>query len=245
MKAGGPLSRIRVVLLRPSHPGNIGAAARAMKTMGITQLRLVRPKRFPHPDARAMASGALDVLESARACASLEEALAGTTYSLALSARERELSHCLLDARAAARELLRAARKDEVAVVFGNETAGLSNKEIMRCSALARIPANPEYPSLNLAQAVQVIAYELRRAAQAPPAAPARTAYATHEEIEKFFAHLERSLRASGYLHPRYPRKLMDRLRRLFAKARLETVEVNILRGMLAAWDDRSPPGNS
>ena len=113
----------------------------------------------------------------------------------------------------------------------------------MRCSALARIPANPEYPSLNLAQAVQVIAYELRMAAQAPPAAPARTAYATHEEIEKFFAHLERSLRASGYLHPRYPRKLMDRLRRLFAKARLETVEVNILRGMLAAWDDRSPPG--
>src|SRR3989442_1323339 len=103
MKAGGPLSRIRVVLLRPSHPGNIGAAARAMKTMGITQLRLVRPKRFPHPEARAMASGALDVLESARACASLEEALAGTTYSVALSARARGLSHSLLDARGAAR----------------------------------------------------------------------------------------------------------------------------------------------
>src|SRR5205814_641291 len=106
MKAGGPLSRIRVVLLRPSHPGNIGAAARAMKTMGITQLRLVRPKRFPHPDAAAMASGALDLLESARACASLEEALAGTTYSVALSARERELSHPSLDARAAAREAI-------------------------------------------------------------------------------------------------------------------------------------------
>jgi len=243
MKAGGPLSRIRVVLLRPSHPGNIGSAARAMKTMGITQLRLVRPKRFPHPDARAMASGAADVLESARACASLEEALAGTTYSVALSARERELSHPSLDARAAARELLRAARKDEVAVVFGNETAGLSNKDIMRCSALARIPANPEYPSLNLAQAVQVMAYELRMAAQAAPAARAKTGCATHEDIEKLFAHLERSLWASGYLHPRHPRKLMDRLRRLFAKARLETVEVNILRGMLAAWDDRSPPG--
>src|SRR6266513_642400 len=140
MKAGGPLSRIRVVLLRPSHPGNIGAAARAMKTMGITQLRLVRPKRFPHPDARAMAAGAADLLESARACASLE------------------------DARAAAQELMDAARKDEVAVVFGNETAGLSNRDIMRCSALARIPAHPEYPSLNLAHAVQVIAYELRTA---------------------------------------------------------------------------------
>jgi len=242
MKAGGPLSRIRVVLLRPSHPGNIGAAARAMKTMGLTQLRLVRPKRFPHPEARAMASGAFDLLESARACTSLEEALAGTAYSVALSARERELSHPSLDAHAAARELLRAARKDEVAVVFGNETAGLSNKDIMRCSALARIPANPEYPSLNLAQAVQVIAYELRTAA-APPAAPTRARCATHEDIERLLAHLERSLWASGYLHPRAPRRLMDRLRRLFAKARLEKVEVNILRGMLAAWDDRSPPG--
>jgi len=243
MKTGGPLSRIRVVLLRPSHPGNVGAAARAMKTMGITQLRLVRPKRFPHPDARAMASGAADVLESAHACANLEEALAGTTYSVALSARERELSHSSLDARAAAQELLSAARKDEVAIVFGNETVGLTNKEIMRCSALARIPADPEYASLNLAQAVQVIAYELRMAALAPSAAPAKTAYATHEEMEKLFAHLERSLYASGYLHPRHPRKLMDRLRRLFAKARLEAVEVNILRGMLAAWDDRGPPG--
>ena len=243
MKAGGPLSRIRVVLLRPSHPGNIGAAALAMKAMGITQLRLVRPKRFPHPDARAMAAGAADVLGSARACASLEEALAGTRYSVALSARERELSHSSLDARAAAQELLGAARKDEVAIVFGNETVGLSNKEIMRCSALARIPADPEYASLNLAQAVQVIAYELRMAALAPSAAPAKTAYATHEEMEKLFAHLERSLYASGYLHPRHPRKLMDRLRRLFAKARLEAVEVNILRGMLAAWDDRGPPG--
>src|SRR5712664_3813541 len=134
MKAGGPLSRIRVVLLRPSHPGNIGAAARAMKTMGLTQLRLVRPKRFPHPDARAMASGAADLLEAA--CACLEEALAGTTYSVALSARERELSHSALDARAAARELVGVARKDEVAVVFGNETAGLSNRDIMTCSAL-------------------------------------------------------------------------------------------------------------
>src|SRR5439155_18159929 len=151
----------------------------------------------------------------------------------------------LLDARAAARELLSAARKDEVAIVFGNETVGLSNKDVMRCSALARIPANPDYPSLNLAQAVQVIAYELRVAAQARPAAPARPVCATHEDIEKLFAHLERSLWASGYLHPRHPRKLMDRLRRLFAKAPLERVEVNILRGMLAAWDERGRPGNS
>ena len=141
-----------------------------------------------------MASGALDVLESARVCASLEEALAGTTYSLALSARERELSHSVLDARAAARELLSAARRDEVAIVFGNETAGLSNKDIMRCSALARIPADPQYSSLNLAQAVQVIAYELRMAALDPPAVSAKTGQATHEEIEKLREHVAETL---------------------------------------------------
>src|SRR6267142_1376238 len=159
MKAGGPLSRIRVVLLRPSHPGNIGAAARAMKIMGITQLCLVRPKRFPHADARAMASGAIDVLDSARVCTSLEEALAGTAFSVALSARPRELSHPPLDARAAAREIVSAALRDEAAIVFGNETVGLSNREIMRCSSLAPIPASDVYASLNLAQAVQVMAY--------------------------------------------------------------------------------------
>jgi len=241
MKAGGPLSRIRVVLLRPSHPGNIGAAARAMKIMGITQLCLVRPKRFPHADARAMTSGAIDVLDSARVCTSLEEALAGTAFSVALSARPRELSHPPLDARAAAREIVSAALRDEAAIVFGNETVGLSNREIMRCSSLARIPADPEYASLNLAQAVQVMAYEARMAVLAPPAVPSETGYATHEEIEKLYAHLERSLYASGYLHPRHPRKLMDRLRRMFAKTRLERTEVNILRGMLAAWNRTSP----
>src|SRR5262245_31552515 len=127
MKARGPLSRIRVVLCRPSHPGNIGAAARAMKTMGLARLVLVRPKRFPDPEARAMASGALDVLQSARVCADLDEALAGATFSVALSARPRELSHAPLDARAAAREMVQAAGAGEVAIVFGNETVGLTN----------------------------------------------------------------------------------------------------------------------
>jgi tRNA/rRNA methyltransferase len=241
MKGGGPLSRIRVVLSRPSHPGNIGAAARAMKTMGLARLHLVRPKNFPHADARALASGALDVLESARVCATLDEALAGTSYALALSARERELSHPPLEARVAAKELVRAARRGEVALVFGNETVGLSNAEVMRCSRIARIPADPRYASLNLAQAVQVMAYEARMAALAPGKAAPKAEPATHEEIENLYAHLEQSLYASGFLHPRYPRKLMDRLRRLFAKARLEKVEVNILRGMLTLWDTRPP----
>jgi tRNA/rRNA methyltransferase len=239
MKTGHPLSRIRVVLSRPSHPGNIGAAARAIRTMGLSRLYLVAPKRFPDPEARAMATGALDVLESARLCATLDEALEGTTLSVAMSARSRELSHPPLDARAAARELVHAAGGDEVALVFGNETVGLSNEEVMRCTRIARIPSDPEHASLNLAQAVQVMAYETRLAALDPGAAAPRIEYATHEEIENFYAHLERSLYASGFLHPRYPRKLMDRLRRLFSKAKLEKVEVNILRGILTTWDER------
>jgi tRNA/rRNA methyltransferase len=237
MKATGPLPRIRVVLCRPSHPGNIGAAARAMKTMGLSQLWLVRPKRFPDPEARAMARGALDVLESSRVCAHLDEALAGTTLSVALSARPRELSHSSTDARAVARELVAAARRDEAAIVFGNETIGLTNREIMRCSRLARIPASEAYPSLNLAQAVQVMAYEARMAALDPAAVSPKSDPAPHEDIEQLYAHWEKSLYASGFLHPRDPRKLIQRLRRLIARAGLEKAEVSFLRGMLAAWD--------
>jgi len=240
MKAGDPLSRIRVVLSRPSHPGNIGATARAMKTMGLARLYLVRPKSFPHADARALAVGARDVLDSAQVCKTLAEALAGTTFSVALSARRRELSHPPLAARTAAREIAMAARREEVALVFGNETVGLSNKEVMQCSRIARIPADSKYASLNLAQAVQVMAYEVRMAALDPAAPSPKIEYATHEELERFYAHLERSLTASGTLHPGDPRKLMDRLRRLFAKARLEKVEINILRGMLAGWDKQN-----
>ena len=184
-----------------------------------------------------MASGALDILQSARVCADLDEALAGTAFSVALSARPRELSHVPLDARSAAHDLVAAARRDEVAIVFGNETVGLTNAEVLRCTRLARIPASEEYASLNLAQAVQVMAYEMRMAALAPAAAASKSDPAAHEDIEQLYAHLERSLTASGFLLPRAPRKLMERLRRLFARARLEKVEVNILRGMLAAWD--------
>jgi tRNA/rRNA methyltransferase len=240
MKAGDPLSRIRVVLSRPSHPGNIGATARAMKTMGLARLYLVRPKSFPNADARAMAAGARDVLDSAQACKTLAEALAGTTFSVALSARERDLSHPPLAARAAAREIAMAARSEEVALVFGNETVGLSNRDVMQCSRIAHIPADSQYASLNLAQAVQVMTYEVRMAALDPAAPSPKIEYATHRELERFYAHLERSLTASGTLHPRDPRKLMDRLRRLFAKARLEKVEINILRGMLAGWDKQN-----
>ncbi len=238
MKVRDPLSRIRVVLSCPSHPGNIGATARAMKTMGLRRLCLVRPKVFPHVEARAMATGARDVLDAARVCETLDEALAGTILSVAMSARERELSQPPLVARAAAQVLVRAARRGEVALVFGNETVGLSNDEVMRCTHIARIPSDPECSSLNLAQAVQVMAYEARLAVRLRAPAGPKTDPATHEQLENFYAHLEKSLYASGFLHPRYPRRLMDRLRRLYAKAQLERVEVNILRGMLTLWDE-------
>jgi len=241
MKTRESLSRIRVVLSSPTHPGNIGAAARAMKTMGITRLCLVRPQRFPDPEASALAANAVGVLASARVYADLDAALAGTKFSVALSARPRELSHVPLDARSAARELAQIALRDEVALVFGNETVGLSNREVMRCSRIAHIPADPDCAALNLAQAVQVMAYEVRLAAFGARAPSPELEYATHEETEAFYARLEHTLRASGFLHPRYPRKLMDRLRRLFAKARLEKAEINILRGMLAAWDRTAP----
>jgi tRNA/rRNA methyltransferase len=236
------LSRIRMVLVEPSHPGNVGAAARALKTMGLSRLVLVRPGSFPHREARAMAVGALDVLEAARACATLDEALAGTVLSVALSARSRDLSHPVLDARAAAAEIARCADSGEAAIVFGNETAGLSNEEVLRCARLACIPASPEYSSLNLAQAVQVMAYEVRMAVmEAGRPGEDGAEYARHEDIENFYAHLERSATASGFLDPHAPRRLMERLRRLFGRARLEKEEVSILRGMLAAWDEPRP----
>lgn len=231
------LSHIRVVLSHTSHPGNIGAAARAMKTMGIVSLYLVNPKKFPDAEAEAMASGASDVLQSARVCASLAEALQGTIYALAVSARRRELAYASADARSAAQGLVAAAQQGEVAIVFGTEMSGLTNEEILQCRAMAHIPADPAYSSLNLAAAVQVMAYEARVAALgAQQLPPGESEPARHEDVENFYAHLEQSLLASGFLDPANPRRLMPRLRRLFGRARLEQEEVNILRGMLNSF---------
>jgi tRNA/rRNA methyltransferase len=231
------LSHIRIVLSHTSHPGNIGAAARAMKTMGIVSLYLIKPKKFPDADAEARAGGASDVLQNARVCASLAEALQGTVYALAVSARRRELAYASADARCAAQGLVAAAREGDVAMVFGTEMSGLTNEEILQCRALAHIPADPAYSSLNLAAAVQVMAYEARVAALgAQPLPPGESAPARHEDVENFYAHLEQSLLASGFLDPANPRRLVSRLRRLFGRARLEQEEVNILRGMLNSF---------
>ena len=227
-----------IVLSRPSHPGNIGAAARAMKTMGFSGLRLVAPKSFPAIEANAMASGALDVLEAARVFDTLEAALADVVHAVGFSARSRDLSHPVRALREAAPDILGRAATGQVALVFGNETFGLSNEELARCQAFVNIPSNPAYGSLNLAAAVQVACYELATSAERfqPPAEPERTP-ATVEEVEGFHVHLERAMVASGFLDPAQPKRLMERMRRLFARAGLEREEVQFLRGMLAAFE--------
>ncbi|MSQ71789.1 MAG: RNA methyltransferase [Betaproteobacteria bacterium] len=249
-----PLSNIRIVLSHPSHPGNIGAAARAMKTMGLGRIYLVNPVPFETGEARAMSTSGLDVLDRAVVCASLDDALQGTAIAVAFSARGRFLSHPPATARAAAAGAVRDAQDAEVAMVFGNETSGLSNEEVMKCNRLAHIPADPGYSSLNIAAAVQVVCYELRLAAMDPvagarvlhgdPAAGEGTP-ASFEEVENFYEHLERTLHGSGFLQPAYPRRLMERLRRLFGRARLEREEVSILRGILTslAPDRGGKPG--
>lgn len=233
------LQRVRIVLCATSHPGNIGATARAMKTMGLTRLVLVNPKIFPDPQAEAMASGADDVLANAKVCVSLTEALQGVVLALAMTARRRELATAPLWVRDGALELASMAAQGEVALVFGNETSGLSNEELAQCSCWAMIPADPDFASLNLAAAVQILCYELRIAllgTQPMPTLADVGKLATHDEVEGVLSHFEQSAIESGFLDVASPGRLMLRLRRLFARARLEREEVNILRGFLASF---------
>jgi len=230
------LDNVRIVLCGTSHPGNIGAAARAMKTMGLRALCLVEPKRFPDPAADAMATRATDVLENALVHSSLDEALSGTVFAAACTARTRDLSHALLTPREVALRLMEAAARGPVALVFGPEKFGLTGEQVNRCSVLATVPANPAYSSLNLAAAVQIFCYELRLAAESIGSLPQESfAPATYEEVELFFRHLEQTLYDIEFLDPKQPKRLMQRLRRLFQRTRLEREEVNILRGILTA----------
>ncbi|TCP14911.1 tRNA/rRNA methyltransferase [Crenobacter luteus] len=242
------LKNIRVVLARPSHPGNIGSAARAMKTMGLTRLYLVAPKTFPSEEANTLASGAVDVLEHAVVTATLAEALAGVTVACALTSRRRELTTPLATPRELAPELIARARAGEgVALVFGNETFGLSVDEVEQCNRLITIPGNPDYFSLNLAMAVQVLCYELFSHVEVgvdylKPDGEA----ATHEEVDGFYRHLDQTLDAIGYYRRRNGERLMRRLKTLFNRAQLQREEVDILRGMLKqmqrAADGSLPP---
>ena len=234
--AADPLKNIRFVMCETAHPGNIGAAARALKTMGFGRLHLVAPGRFPDPQAEWLASGATDVLRHARVHPTLADALAGSALTVACTARPREIAVPMVTAREAAARIIGVARSQPAALVFGNETFGLTTAEVGRCQLLATIPANPEYSSLNVAAAVQLFAYELRLTAlgSAPQGGKAR-ARATHEELECFFEHLELAMVEHGFLNPAHPKKLMPRLRRLFNRAELEREEVNILRGVIKA----------
>lgn len=230
--------RLRFVLVETSRPGNIGAAARAMKTMGFSQLVLVNP-RVPnateHDEAVAFASGAQDILAAARTVGSIDEAVHGCNFAAAVSARLREFSPPVLAPRELAGQLA-AQGNLNAALIFGNERFGLPNQAVENCNVLINIPADPNYSSLNLAQAVQVLAYECRLAAQ--DGAPENSAVGFHGdaagvlEIEGMFAHLEQALAAIDFLDADNPKKLMPRLKRLFGRAGLETEEVNILRGI-------------
>jgi TrmH family RNA methyltransferase len=241
-------SDIRIVLVAPSHPGNIGAVARAMKNMALTQLVLVNPKEFPHAEASARASGADDVLGAARVVATLAQGLAGCGFVAATTSRERDQYFRVLDVRDAAQRIVAEARRAPAAVVFGAERTGLTNEELEKAHALIRIPSSSLYQSLNLAMAVQLVAYELFRAragsaiVSAPPAAP----LARPEEMERLYAHLALVLeeidfrdRTQGGTH------LMARIRRFLQRAELDHNEVNILRGILTAVQNRRRPAGN
>ena len=229
------LKNIRIVLARPNHPGNIGSAARAMKTMGLTRLYLVEPKVFPSDEANALASGAVDVLESATVVASLAEALSDVTVACALTSRRRELTTPLSTPRETTPELVARARDGEqVALVFGNETFGLSIEEVEQCNRLVTIPGNPDYFSLNLAMAVQVMTYELfsHTGVDVEYLRP-ESETASLGEVEGFCQHLDQTMDAIGYYRRRNSERLMRRMRALFNRSGMLRDEVDILRGLM------------
>ena len=233
---------IRIVLVGTTHPGNIGAVARAMKNMGLSDLALVEPRYFPHDEATARASGADDVLENASVHDTLAEAVADCVYVIGASARSRAINWPCLDARDAAARIIEESAKGTVAAVFGPEKTGLLNEDMDLCEALLTIPTDPAFSSLNLAMAVQVVTYEIRAAqTEKQPEYESDAPPATSAEMEHFYEHLERVLTDVEFLDPGNPRHLMRRLRRLFIRAKPDKNEVNILRGILAAIErDRS-----
>ncbi len=235
------LKNIRIVLIETSHPGNIGAVARAMKNMCLENLCLVNPKTYPSAEASARASGAEDLLSSAQVFETLDEALDGCRLVVGASARLRTVEWPQLIPRACAEQAWAEAQQGDVAILFGRESSGLRNKELDRCQYLVHIPANEVYSSLNIAQAVQVISYELHMAslAEQAPVASASESVATADELEGFFNHLNQAMEDIGFSDPRQSEKLQRRLRRLFYRAQMDVEEVNILRGILSAAQGR------
>jgi len=232
---------IRIVLVGTTHPGNIGATARAMKNMGLSDLALVNPRFFPHEEATARASGATDILDNALVVATLADALTDCVYVAGASARARTISWPSMGPRDCAERMINESENGKVAAVFGPEKTGLHNDDLDLCHTLLTIPTAPGFSSLNVAMAVQVLTYELRVASllDAGPAFESEAPPATSGEMEHYYAHLERVLQDIHFLDPQNPRHLMRRLRRLFIRARPDKNEVNILRGILTAIDQK------
>ncbi|MBD3610402.1 MAG: RNA methyltransferase [Gammaproteobacteria bacterium] len=231
-------NNIRIVLIHTTHPGNIGAVARAMKNMCLSRLYLVNPREFPSSEATARASGADDVLANAVVCDSLDQALEGCATVYGTSARLRTIRWPQSDPRQAAEQVAVESEQSQVAILFGREHSGLTNEELERCHYLLNIPANSEYSSLNIAAACQVVCYELMMASSLSGGETSQEPedeLATADEVEGFHQHLEETLIKLEYLDPENPRQLTRRLRRLYHKARLEKMEINILRGILKA----------
>lgn len=232
---------IRIVLVGTQHPGNIGSAARAMKTMGLSNLVLVAPMRFPDPEANTLAAGAEDIVINARVVASLDEALQGCSFALGTTARDRAISLPEFTPREAANALTaRTAAGEEVALLFGRERTGLENEELMRCHGRVFIPCNPDYASLNLASAVQVLSYEIRLRRLELGELPARasttpeTPLASIDQLERLFAHLNEFMDEIDYHKGRPPEMINQRLRRLFLRAQMDEREIKIIRGLLS-----------
>lgn len=230
---------VRIVLVGTTHPGNIGAVARAMKNMGVADLALVEPLHFPHKDATARASGAVDILKNATVSDTLAAALQDCVYVAGASARSRTINWPTMEPRQCAARLLEEGQAGPVAAVFGAEKYGLTNEHLDLCDTLLTIPANPDFSSLNLGMAVQVLTYELRAAGidRDLPTYEPDAPLATSADMEYFYTHLENVLTELRFLNPDNPRHLMRRLRRLFLRARPDQNELNILRGILTAVD--------
>ena len=237
------LDNIRIVMIHTSHPGNIGAAARAMKVMGLSDLCLVNPKTFPDDQANAMSANATDILENANVVSTLAEAIADCQLVVGSSARhERTLSWDIQDSRECGETIVQQATKSKVALLFGRESSGLTNDELAVCQHLVHIPTNPDYSSLNVASAVQLLAYECRIASIKDNSTSSKKTekeqedeWVTSEEIDGFFQHLKQVMEEVDFLDPENPRHLMTRLRRLYSRSSMTRSELNIQRGFLSA----------
>ena len=233
------LDNIRVVLINTFHPGNIGAAARAMKNMGLNQLYLVEPEIFPSKEADSRAAGAKDLLENAIVVSSLEEAIADCQLVIGTSARtQRTFDLPLFPAREGAEQIVGEANSGQVALVFGRETMGLHNHELQQCNIHVYIPANPEYPVLNVSQAIQLLCYEIFMAAENKSYKKVEEEYPRQKEISLFYEHLEKVLRMTNFIVPQHEGKVLEKLRRFFNRSRPERTELNMLRGILTSVEE-------